>query len=640
MHTGRVHKRRRRRRCDNHPIASNQQPISFKKNCYTCATPCTLLKTYSLFSISIILLVAIGCNDVNAKQSIVEHPQNTTVRVGETVVMKCRVEDQKGTLQWIKNGFGLGVDRTLPLLERHTMVGKLNLGEYHLQIRNVTVGDDDLYSCQLAPTDTEQSQDSKTAKLTVLVEPEDPYLLGDFSQPIPAIEGIEMRLSCRSPKGRPAARLGWVISQNKEATKVLHHITNDYNSPNANSTAHPQHHLRNREHVSQQYTGKIVESVDLDEENGFSTVTSNLTFSPTKADNGRYIACLAAHDTYGKEVKSASAQLDVSYRPKIKVEIDENESSAQEGGRLVFRCNVDAKPVEDTTVRWTWNGEDKRLVILDSVGHRTAMLSGLKIKDNNAKVTCSASNSIGTESASIRLNIPYGPRFMSTNQTKLVQNVVSQRQDDLINMGNNYTITNAQEWEAGEYICVASVAGFPSKSLTHRLYLKGPPVVFLNEEMIQGNNGAMSLSCEIQSRTLPIKVNWMVNGRVIDADRERSRFLIQNSNKDFGMESRLTIHQFSSLDYGLYNCSAQNEFGSNSDQYDVFDQTFWEKIKQYSDDLPVSYRLALLVIVICLVVCALMICCMKCTGSLCCSGKSKSSNFSHDHGDVIVNAKP
>lgn len=48
------------------------------------------------------------------------------------------------------------------------MVGKLNLGEYHLQIKNVSVEDDDIYECQLSPTDSEPIQISTVARLTVL----------------------------------------------------------------------------------------------------------------------------------------------------------------------------------------------------------------------------------------------------------------------------------------------------------------------------------------------------------------------------------------------------------------------------------------------------------------------------------------
>lgn len=62
----------------------------------------------------------------------------------------------------------MGITRDLPLIERYRMVGKLNLGEYHLQIKNVSVEDDDLYECQLSPTDNEKIQISSVAKLTVL----------------------------------------------------------------------------------------------------------------------------------------------------------------------------------------------------------------------------------------------------------------------------------------------------------------------------------------------------------------------------------------------------------------------------------------------------------------------------------------
>ncbi|KAI1716921.1 immunoglobulin domain-containing protein [Ditylenchus destructor] len=567
---------------------------------------------------------------VSCRQRIVEHPQNTTVRIGETVILKCRVENQKGSLQWVKGGFGLGTARDMPLLERFSMVGKINLGEYHLQIKNVTVTDEDMYECQLSPTDNETSQVSSQAKLTVLVEPEEPRLLGDYIHPIEAIEGVETHLACRSPKGRPAARLGWVIAADREAKRVINYISNDSVSAPAVTTGH--HHHRVREHIPQQYVGKITETIELDEENGVSIVTSNLTFAPTKAENGRFIACLVAHETYGKDSKSASVEFDVSYRPKIRVDVDEAESSRQEGGRLVFRCRIDAKPMEDVIVRWSWSGEEKRLAITDS---HTAMLSGLKIKDNGARVTCTASNAIGTESSSIKLDIPYGPRFMSTNQTKLVERGESvsfqcevvgnpapevrwfrRDRDDHIAMGNNYTISNAQDWEAGEYRCVATVNGFTERSLTHNLYLKGPPIVFINEELIEGSNGIVTLSCDIQTRTYPVKVLWLQSGRAVDVDREKSRFTVHNLNKDGGIESRLTIQQFSQADYGLYNCTAQNEYGASSDEYDVLQHSIWDKIKQYSESLPLTYRLAILIIAVCLLVCALMVC--------------------YDHGDVIV----
>lgn len=48
------------------------------------------------------------------------------------------------------------------------MIGKLNLGEYNLEIKNVSIIDDDYYECQLSPTDNEKIQISNVAKLTVI----------------------------------------------------------------------------------------------------------------------------------------------------------------------------------------------------------------------------------------------------------------------------------------------------------------------------------------------------------------------------------------------------------------------------------------------------------------------------------------
>lgn len=43
------------------------------------------------------------------------------------------------------------------------------------------------------------------------------------------------------------------------------------------------------------------------------------------------------------------------------------------------------------------------------------MISGLKIKDNGARVVCSVTNSIGTESSYIKLDIPCKFTLKNTN---------------------------------------------------------------------------------------------------------------------------------------------------------------------------------------------------------------------------------
>ena len=105
---------------------------------------------------------------------------------------------------------------------------------------------------------------------------------------------------------------------------------------------------------------------------------------------------------------------------------------------------------------------------------------------------------------------------MSINQTRLVQRGDSvslqcevvgnpppevrwfhNDKADFIATGSNYTINNVQEWEAGEYRCVADVRGFPQKTLYHLIHIKGPPVVHLSDKMIPEDNGAVTLSCYV-----------------------------------------------------------------------------------------------------------------------------------------------
>jgi hypothetical protein len=76
---------------------------------------------------------------------------------------------QKGSVQWTKDGFGLGTDRAMPLYKRYQMVGRVSEGEYNLEIQNVTVEDSGEYGCQIAWADTNNpSQVSAPAQLVVL----------------------------------------------------------------------------------------------------------------------------------------------------------------------------------------------------------------------------------------------------------------------------------------------------------------------------------------------------------------------------------------------------------------------------------------------------------------------------------------
>lgn len=52
---------------------------------------------------------------------------------------------QKGQVIWMQGDIGLGYKRELPFWERMRMVGSQNEGEYHLEIRNVSLEDEETY---------------------------------------------------------------------------------------------------------------------------------------------------------------------------------------------------------------------------------------------------------------------------------------------------------------------------------------------------------------------------------------------------------------------------------------------------------------------------------------------------------------
>ena len=47
-------------------------------------------------------------NGQQQQQQFAERPQNTSVRQGQMAVLRCRVSNQQGRVQWTKDGFALG----------------------------------------------------------------------------------------------------------------------------------------------------------------------------------------------------------------------------------------------------------------------------------------------------------------------------------------------------------------------------------------------------------------------------------------------------------------------------------------------------------------------------------------------------
>jgi hypothetical protein len=582
--------------------------------------------SFTLFFSLLVVLPSVQC-----EQRIVEEPGNTHVRLNGTAILKCRVEEQSGAVQWQQDGFGLGTQRDLPFWPRYTMVGSPSRGEWHLQIVNATIADDAEYVCGVSGTVTEPGQKSRRAKLTVLVSPSHPKLVGDHKESIHAVEHQPLELTCQSSHGRPAARISWAITSDKEAQQVVHVVKNDTEFEKKTQT--------NSENAYGFITQKTVE-----DDNGMLTVTSKLTILPTKANDRRYIACLAEHETYGREIRSASVALDAWYSPAVKILLDESASSMKEGGKAVLKCFAEAKPIAGLTYAWSGNSR------LKTVDAQTAVLEPLQDRDHLTQINCTASNKVGQTTASYQLNVSYGPRIQSTSQVRIVQHRdhvtfnceadsnppaditwTRKSNPEVLAKGPTFTIDSVENEQVGEYECVARIPGFKEQKVVHQLHVKGRPVVHLSENMVLRDNDAIVLICEVRSRPYPREILWLKDGRRLDVDAARMQ--INEKQRDFGVESKLMIQHMTEADFGTYNCSATNEFGSHSMSIDLFYQNLWEKLMQNVEGLSPTTIIVALFVAIIVFGCLLLLCCYKVRH---CGETAKGSRFSDQSSDVNV----
>ena len=154
-------------------------------------------------------------------QSFVKKPVDTKVRLGDTVTLECSVSARHGDVQWIHEGTALGYDRQVPGRPRYSVKWVTNEDtEYHLQITNVTLDDEGLFSCQVAPIGDWDTKLEEKAKLSVLVGPTNgpEMMFNDESKNANDIVHFKSssekatKFSCTVRRSKPAATIKWFLN--------------------------------------------------------------------------------------------------------------------------------------------------------------------------------------------------------------------------------------------------------------------------------------------------------------------------------------------------------------------------------------------------------------------------------------------
>ena len=130
-------------------------------------------------------------------------PYDKFVKIGEKLILPCRVVNKQGLLQWTRDGFGLGHERDLKGYPRYQMIGTNDEGDYSLYIKSATLEDDAIFQCQVGGSASVSRIRSRTAAVNVLVPPSPPKIVqGNY---LKTTAGSKIELICQSDGGKPAA---------------------------------------------------------------------------------------------------------------------------------------------------------------------------------------------------------------------------------------------------------------------------------------------------------------------------------------------------------------------------------------------------------------------------------------------------
>ncbi|XP_051788320.1 cell adhesion molecule 1a isoform X2 [Erpetoichthys calabaricus] len=283
---------------------------------------------------------------------------NVSVVEGETATISCRVKDNDDSVIQLLNPNRQTIyfRDVRPLKDSRFQLVNFTDNELRVALSNVSISDEGRYVCQLY---TDPPQEAY-AEITVLVPPGNPMI---ESREDIINEGNETEITCSVTGSKPAAKIRWL-----KGGKELQ----------GNS------------------------SIKEDDEKMY-TVTSKVTLTVTKDDDGVPVICMVDHPA----VKDFQTQkyLEVQYKPKVMIIKSSPKEDPREGERLELSCTVESKP-KAQFVRWIKVDDD--LPLQTSLKGSELSIENLN-KSYNGTYRCMAANSIGESWADFNLIVRDAP---------------------------------------------------------------------------------------------------------------------------------------------------------------------------------------------------------------------------------------
>ncbi|XP_026536995.1 kin of IRRE-like protein 3 [Notechis scutatus] len=462
--------------------------------------------------------------------SFTQQPQDQVVVAGQPVTLLCAIPEYNGIVLWIKDGLALGVGRDLSSYPRYLVVGDHLSGEHHLKILRADLQDDAVYECQAI----QAAIRSRPARLTVLVPPDDPIIIGG---PIISLRaGDPLNLTCHADNAKPAATIIWM-----RRGEVINGAT---------------------------YSKTIVRDGKRE------SIMSTLFVSPSDIENGQIIVCRATNKAVpsGKET---SVTIDIQHPPLVNLSVEPQ--PVLEDNTVKFHCSAKANPAV-TQYRWAKKGHIIKEASSDA--YETIVDFTYFFEP----ISCEVTNALGSTNISRTVDVYFGPRMMTEPQSLLVDlgsdavfncawignpslTIVWMKRGSGVVLSNENTLTlkNVHQEDAGKYVCRAVVPRVGAGEREVSLTVNGPPIISSTQTQhaLHGEKG--QIKCFIRSTPPPDRIAWSWKENVLESGTS-GRYTVETVSTDEGVISTLTISNIVRADFQtIYNCTAWNSFGSDTE---------------------------------------------------------------------------
>ncbi|BFZ25637.1 hypothetical protein BsWGS_28675 [Bradybaena similaris] len=509
-----------------------------------------MLRVAQNYTVCVFLAFYLLITGVHSTMNFVVQPTNRSVVEGWTTVLNCTIANRVGMVQWMKGGFGLGVDRSLPGFDRYSVIGVEQqgaIGEFNLQIQDVTIDDEDWYECQVQGSATyPRGMRSQRAFLSVVVHPERPSIVG--APTIPVVLHTPTNITCRADRGKPGAHITW-------------HLDGQRLTYGVSSQVQPR--------------GKYLDTIGV------------LTFNATLADAAKKMECQAITEFMESPFRTF-ATLDVQFAPDLRMTINVTGRNLREHDYIQFQCMGRANPA---SVIWSWYRNDHP--IKDATSN-TFHIEAVSPEYNKNKISCEATNTVGSSRVDTVLNIEYGARIQGITEVVGADvghpaelsceadgnpepSVIWRRKDRTtyahrtLSTKKVFQLDRVSSQDFGWYVCTATVIGFPDTSREAMLLKNDRPNMRSEKQQMATEGERGKLECLTNSIPKPKSITWSKGGKEINYAMS-GRFSKEDKDILYGARSVLHIQSVHSEDFGIYNCTVENDYGVAFDQIELVEK--------------------------------------------------------------------